>query len=144
MRFKSQQALLPTSTRRGNPSVISADCHILGNAMTEGALDIDGSIQGNVKAYSMTLRPNGRIEGDIIAEIVHIHGHVRGMIRAKQIHLFSTAHVEGILLHETLTIADGAYFDGKSSRTDKINLLESEKNEVQAGRQILQDMGFVS
>ena len=49
------------------PSVISADMHVLGNIISDGFIDIDGKIEGNVKCRSATVRPNGLVRGDIAA-----------------------------------------------------------------------------
>ncbi len=41
-------------------------------------------------------------------------------MKAKSVNLSSTCHVEGVIMHESLSIEDGAFVDGKFKRTDKI------------------------
>ena len=106
------------------PSIISSDMHILGNMMSEGAVDIDGHVEGNVKCSQATIRPNGRVQGDVMADSVQIYGEVRGLVKAKHVYLFASCRVEGTIMHETLSIEDGAFVDGKFKRTDKIFIEE--------------------
>ncbi len=68
----ARAAAVTNTARKAAPSVISSDMHVLGNLMSEGAIDIDGKIEGNVKSAMVTIRKNGRVQGDVIAEVVHI------------------------------------------------------------------------
>ncbi len=102
------------------PSIISADMNVLGNVVSEGFIDIDGSVEGNVRCESTTIREHGKIQGDVMADVVQIYGHVEGVVKAKEVHLYKTAHVKGVIMHETLSIEDGAVVDGKFKRTDKV------------------------
>ena len=112
----------PSSNRKESlPSLVTKDFHVLGNIITEGNIDFDGSLDGNVRANTITIRNNASIKGEIVANTVLVYGKVRGLIRAKNIQLFASCNVEGILMHETISIEDGAFVDGKFKRTDKIN-----------------------
>jgi cytoskeletal protein CcmA (bactofilin family) len=107
--------------RRIIPSLISADLHILGNIISDGLVDIDGSIEGNVKAGQVTIRVNGSVSGDVIAETVHVYGKVRGLIRAQTVYLYSSCHIEGVVMYKSMTMEDGAFVDGKCKRIqDKV------------------------
>jgi cytoskeletal protein CcmA (bactofilin family) len=108
------------SSKKTVPSVISADMHVLGNIISEGALDIDGKIEGNIKCHTATIRPNGRVLGDIEAQQIHVHGNIEGVIKSKAVALYASANVQGTIMHESLTIEQGAVVDGKFKRTDKI------------------------
>lgn len=106
------------------PSVISADMNVLGNIVSEGILDIDGRIEGNVRCHTVSVRPNGRVRGDVTADTVMIHGEVHGLVKARSVLLYATARVNGTIMHESLIIEDGAFVDGKFKRTDKVFLEE--------------------
>lgn len=71
-------------------------------------LKIDGLIDGDVAARSITVLEGARIEGDVGADSIIIHGVVRGVIRAAVIAVKKTACVEGELRYQTLTIDSGA------------------------------------
>jgi cytoskeletal protein CcmA (bactofilin family) len=112
-----------SSGRRGySPSVIAEGMHVLGNIISDGVLDIDGKIDGNVRGETVTVRPNGSIRGDITAETVHVHGQVDGLIKAKNVMLYAEARVTGTIMHESIKIEDGAFVDGKFKRTDRLVL----------------------
>lgn len=107
------------SSRRTPPTVIAGDVNILGNLFSDGVVDIDGRIEGNVRGTNVTIRANGRVMGDVYAESVQIYGEVKGIVKAKNVELYSGCRVEGIIMHESLQVEDGAYIDGKFKRMDK-------------------------
>lgn len=122
---------LPIRDRKTmEPSVVSANMNVLGNIISDGVLDIDGQIDGNVRAEVVTLRPNGRIRGDLMAAEVYVHGTVDGLIKAQAVNLFATAIVRGIVMHESLTVEDGAVVDGKLKRTEPVVSIEDHREEA--------------
>lgn len=118
------------------PSVISADMHVLGNIISDGFLDIDGKIEGNVKCRSATVRPNGLVRGDIQADIIHVYGRVEGQIKSRNVSLYASARVQGTIMHESLSIEDGAFVDGKFKRTDKVFIEDEAAHDDHAQLQI--------
>lgn len=102
------------------PSVIAADMCVLGNVISDGMLDIDGKIEGNVRCHTASIRENGLVKGDVVAEVVHVYGTIEGLVKAKSVMLYGSARVAGTVMHESLTIEDGAFIDGKLKRTDKV------------------------
>ena len=108
------------SLKKVPPTIISSDMSMLGNMVSEGAIDIDGAIDGNVKAQSVIIRKNGLVRGDVAAESVQVYGNVQGVIKAKTVQLFASAKVEGTIMHEKLTIEDGAFVDGQFKRVEGI------------------------
>ncbi len=119
----------PRDRKAMEPSVIAANMNVLGNIVSDGVLDIDGQIDGNVRAEVVTLRPNGRIRGDLLATEVYVHGTVDGLIKAQAVNLYATAIVRGIVMHETLAVEDGAQVDGKLKRTEPVGVIVSTPSE---------------
>lgn len=107
----------PSRSKTTAPSVIAEGMHVLGNIISDGMVDIDGQISGNVRAHTVSLRGNGKVRGDVMADILHVYGEVEGVIRAQTVILYATARVTGTIIHESLTIDDGAFVDGKFKRT---------------------------
>jgi len=101
------------------PSIIAADMNVLGNIVSDGPVDFAGSLNGNIRCQALTIRATGTITGEIQADSMFIYGRVKGMLRAREVHLFSTCHIEGIIMHEAISIEDGAFIDGSCKRTDK-------------------------
>lgn len=110
-----------TSTRvgeRGAPSVIGPDLVINGNLQSRGEVQIDGEVQGDLHAVHIVVGEKAKITGGIVADEVVVRGHVMGSIRGKKVMLQSSSHVEGDVFHQTLSIEQGAFFEGKSRRSD--------------------------
>jgi cytoskeletal protein CcmA (bactofilin family) len=127
---KNESAVLNNGPKKPVPSVISSELHILGNLISDGHIDIDGSVEGNVKTEQATIRSNGKVSGDVIAETIHVYGEVRGLIRAVNVHLYSSCRVEGIIMHQSLTVEDGAFIDAKFKRLQDKGLYAQEKPEA--------------
>ena len=56
--------------------------------------------------------------GGVAAEDVVVRGHLAGTITGVRITLQAQCHVEGDIVHQSLAIEQGAYFEGKSRRSD--------------------------
>jgi cytoskeletal protein CcmA (bactofilin family) len=116
----------PTNRKgSGIPSIISSDLRVLGNIVSQGVVDIDGIIEGNVKCHTATIRKNGHIKGDVIAESVQVYGTIQGLIKARSVHFFRGCRAEGVIMHESITIEDGAFVDGRFKRTENLDLEEN-------------------
>lgn len=109
---------LRTNAERSAPSVIGPDLIITGNLSSKGEMQIDGEVQGDIRATNLIIGERARITGTIVAEEAIIRGQVLGSIRSKRVMLQSSSHVEGDIYHQTLAIEQGAYFEGKSRRTE--------------------------
>jgi cytoskeletal protein CcmA (bactofilin family) len=113
------------------PTIIANDIHILGNIMSEGTVDMDGHVEGTITAPQITIRAGGTVKGDLAGEVIHVYGEVKGIVKAKNVVLFSSCRVEGVIIHESLTIEDGAFVDGKFKRSDKISTAANDDDEAQ-------------
>lgn len=129
MFLKTKKNPSSTGKRDSIPSVITRDIHILGNIVSDGVIDIDGTVDGNIRCVTLTVRQHANIKGEVTAENVLVYGKINGLIKAKHVHLYSSCHIEGIVMHESLTIEDGAFVDGKCKRTDKPLASEQTDNE---------------
>ncbi|MAR56303.1 MAG: hypothetical protein CMM93_03890 [Rickettsiales bacterium] len=130
------------SHKNAAPSVISEDMHVLGNIISDGFIDIDGHIDGNVKCGAAIIRENGSILGDLIADSLQIYGRVEGLVKGRSVNLHPTARVVGTIMYENLSIEDGAIVDGKFKRTNKLfnddtPLDENEENSSESPREDL-------
>ena len=100
------------------PSIIGEDLTVVGNISSKGEIQVDGQIQGDVHCGSLLLGDKSQITGGVVAEDVVVRGHVIGSIRGLRVTLQSQSHVEGDIFHQSLAIEQGAYFEGKSRRSD--------------------------
>jgi cytoskeletal protein CcmA (bactofilin family) len=106
------------TTERGTPSVIGPELQITGNLVSRGEVQIDGEINGDVHGSNVVVGERATVTGGIVADEVVVRGHVMGSVRGKRVLLQSTCRVEGDVYHLTLAIEQGAYFEGKSRRTE--------------------------
>jgi cytoskeletal protein CcmA (bactofilin family) len=99
------------------PSILSADLTITGSIVSEGEVQLDGVVEGDVRAGSLTIGEEATVKGEVVCENVVIRGRVEGSVRARQVQLAATARVEGDVIHASLAIESGAYFDGHCKRS---------------------------
>ena len=94
------------------PSLLSSDLTITGNLESEGDMQIDGTIDGDIKSFTLTVSESGVIRGTIDAEEVTIAGSVTGQIKARHVILVKGAKVIADLIQDRLSIEPGAFFEG--------------------------------
>jgi cytoskeletal protein CcmA (bactofilin family) len=111
-------AALPADVAaRGKPkaaSLLSESLTLEGNVVSEGEVQLDGVIRGDVRVAKLTVGETGHIEGQVYCETIEVRGRVIGTITSKQVRLYSTAYVDGDITHEQLAIESGAFFQGRS------------------------------
>jgi cytoskeletal protein CcmA (bactofilin family) len=100
------------------PSIIGEDLTISGNVNSKGEIQVDGDIQGDINCGSLLLGDKSHVNGNVVAEDVVVRGRVVGSIRGLRVTLQAQSHVEGDIFHQSLAIEQGAYFEGKSRRSD--------------------------
>lgn len=99
-------------------SIICADMKINGSVTSEGALQIDGIVDGDVSATDITIGASGQIIGEVKAEVVKVKGRIKGSIRARKVELETGAHVKGDIVHSSLQIQSNAVFEGQVKHAD--------------------------
>jgi cytoskeletal protein CcmA (bactofilin family) len=100
------------------PSIIGEDLTIRGNVTSKGEIQVDGEIEGDIRCGSLLLGDKSQVRGGVAAEDVVVRGHIVGSIRGLRITLQAQSHVEGDIFHQSLALEQGAYFEGKSRRSD--------------------------
>ncbi|KEO52005.1 bactofilin family protein [Thioclava pacifica] len=110
----------PGATPRAKPapSVLSSDLTITGNIKTTGDIQIEGVVEGDIRAHLLTVGESATIKGEITADDVVVNGRVVGRVRGLKVRLTSTARVEGDIIHKTIAIESGAHFEGSVQRQD--------------------------
>ena len=86
--------------------------------VSDGVVEVEGKIEGNLICAFATIREGGSVKGDVVAEAVYIDGEVRGLIKARHVRVSDTGNITGIIMYETLSIKDGAFIDGQCKNTD--------------------------
>ena len=71
-----------------------------------------------MSCVALVLGESAKLEGNVVADDVVIRGHLTGSVRALRVTLQSMAHVEGDIYHQSLAMEQGAFFEGRSHRSD--------------------------
>lgn len=100
----------------GVPSILGSDLEITGDLISDGDIQIDGSVVGNIKTRALTLGANAKVEGTIAAKEARVGGSFDGKLEAEEVTLLKDAKVKGDIAHQNLSIEPGASFEGQVQR----------------------------
>ncbi len=108
------------STPKAKPpaSTLSADLVVTGNMKTTGDIQVEGTVEGDIRAHLLTIGEGATIKGEVVADDVVVNGRIVGRVRGLKVRLTSTARVEGDIIHKTIAIESGAHFEGSVQRQD--------------------------
>jgi cytoskeletal protein CcmA (bactofilin family) len=82
----------------------------------KGTLTVNGSIEANLHCVELIIGEQAMIVGSIAANKVAVAGRINGSIVGDHVVLHSSAHVEGDISSRSLSIEQGASFDGRSRK----------------------------
>jgi cytoskeletal protein CcmA (bactofilin family) len=102
----------------GVPSILSAEVVVRGTIVSMGDVQVDGKIEGDIRACSLVVGEKAVVAGDVYAEEATIRGRVEGSISARKVQLATTCRVSGNILHESLSVEAGAFFEGNCRHSD--------------------------
>ena len=87
-----------TGPSESGKSVIGNDLKIIGQGLkiiSEGVLQIDGEIEGDVRAAEVIVGEQGKVTGMVAGQQVVVRGKVSGVICGKTVALQTSSIVEG-------------------------------------------------
>ena len=116
-RRSAPQPAMRASTGSG-VSIISSDLKVTGNLETAGDLQIEGIVEGDIRANVLIIGETADVTGEILADDVVVNGKVNGRIRGLKVRLAETAQVDGDILHSSIAIEAGARFQGSVNMSD--------------------------
>ena len=122
----------PKAAKDSVPSIISEGTHIVGDITTDGEVQIDGKVEGNIRCHSLIVADTGEVSGKVTCESITVHGTLTGTVHGKSVSLSSTARMVGDLTHETLTIEPGAHFKGQCIPVEAKDAKDMKKDSVVA------------
>lgn len=92
---------------------------ITGNIICEGSTQIFGRVTGDIQATQIVIGDGARVEGNLTALEVAIHGAFKGAVRGNNVRLKGMATVEGEIYSKSLTVEENVQFEGVSRKLDK-------------------------
>ncbi|MFL2770429.1 MAG: polymer-forming cytoskeletal protein [Rhodospirillaceae bacterium] len=113
---QEQVAITTEAPVKSVPSIISVVLSVEGNLSSNGEIQVDGTVLGDVSCKALIVGIKGSVCGEVTAQTVRIHGAINGQVKAKSVFLASTAQMSGDIEHESLAIEPGAYIEGHCKR----------------------------
>lgn len=102
----------------GPPSLISSGLTVTGNLDSDGEIQVDGTVIGDVKAERLTLGEGARILGEVVADEALIRGEVTGCLRVVTVAIERSAKIHGDVFHRTMSVEAGAFIQGLCQNTE--------------------------
>jgi len=96
------------------PSIISAALTVIGRLESAGDIQIDGKVEGDVRGQAVRIGSGAVIKGSVTGELVELSGTLEGKIEARAAVLTKTARMSGDIIHQTLQVDEGSFFNGSS------------------------------
>jgi cytoskeletal protein CcmA (bactofilin family) len=94
------------------PSILSKNIRITGNIETDGDIQLEGVVDGDIKTHLLTIGLEAVVNGSITGDTIRVDGTVSGQITGRSVQLGKTAKVNGDIIHESLSIEAGAFVHG--------------------------------
>jgi cytoskeletal protein CcmA (bactofilin family) len=116
--LRPSPAPAPAQKPKPAASVLSSDLTIQGNVLTSGDIQIEGIVEGDIRAHTLVVGESATVKGEVIAEEVVVHGRVVGRLRGLKVRLSTSARCEGDIVHKTIAIESGAHFEGSVQRQE--------------------------
>jgi len=70
------------------PSVLSSDLTITGNIKTAGDVQVEGTVEGDIRAHLLTVGETAVIKGEIVADDVVVNGRIVGRVRGLKVRAY--------------------------------------------------------
>lgn len=118
---KKNQKRRGASSHDSAVTIITPGCHFNGKLYCKGSSRIGGRIEGEVVSDGiLIIEEEAVVHAKIKAEEAIVQGRIKGKLEASfKVELDSTSHFEGDLVTPSLTIKEGAVFNGYATMSDK-------------------------
>ncbi len=101
-------------------SVVSAECYFQGTLSVQGSLRVDGTLEGTVdNAHHVIVGNDGKIVGDVTAEMVVCGGVIEGNVCADMLEVLGEASIVGDIRAKRMRVEEGGSIDGRCTIGEK-------------------------
>lgn len=95
-------------------SVVSAECYFQGTLSVQGSLRVEGTLEGNVdNARHVIVGPEGKIKGDVSAQMVVCGGAIDGNVCAEMLEVLGPASIKGDIRAKKMVVEEGGRIAGQ-------------------------------
>lgn len=112
------------------PSIISEDVRLTGSLVSQGEVQLDGRIDGDVRVNHLVIGNTGCVEGSVVAESVIVKGKIIGSLNASKVVIERSAQVHGDVYQDTLSIDAGAIIEGNLKQRHEAETVELVTNKA--------------
>src|SRR5438132_12096607 len=106
------------TTKAGTASCLGSGMSIVGKIECNGAAQVFGRIEGELRASDLLIGDGAQVEGSVIAQDVTVCGRVKGTIRAARVKLQHGGAVEADIFRRTWSLDENSLFEGSSRRVE--------------------------
>ena len=95
-------------------SIIGPGMKVTGDCDADGAIRVEGSVKGNIRAgKAVVVGKDGRVDGDIFTQDAVIAGIVTGTLRAEsRLEVQASSRIEGEVIAARMQLEEGAMLNG--------------------------------
>ncbi len=104
--------------QKSMPTIVSADTTVQGDMKSDGDIQIEGTVTGDITCERLTLGEGAEVNGRIECQEVHLYGAINGEIHGGTVVIAATARISGDVHHETISVETGARIDGRLVRRE--------------------------
>ncbi|MCI5157653.1 MAG: polymer-forming cytoskeletal protein [Candidatus Electrothrix sp. AUS1_2] len=118
-------------------SVLAKEMVITGEISFKGKARFDGTVQGDITGEYLILSDTAQVTGNITVTTLVCHGKVEGNVIAEVVTAHATSEIHGILKSQNLTVESGASLEGEihsSSRKQGANYSSPPKTAGEANK----------
>ncbi|MDR2526444.1 MAG: polymer-forming cytoskeletal protein [Rickettsiales bacterium] len=129
--FKEKITEIVNVNKNGTTSVLSVDLSISGDVKSDGILEVEGKIEGDVIGNNVTFRETSIVKGNVFAKTLNLKGKFDGVIKSERVNISGKANINGTIEYNILCVEDGAVIFADLKRTNDFkNLSKIEKEKV--------------
>lgn len=100
------------------PTIISSNTKIKGDIISDGILQIDGEVKGDVTCSELVIGVKGSVAGCVTVQDMQLYGTLRGKAIVDDLFVSKSAKLIGDATHKSIAIEPGAYIDGHCMRAN--------------------------
>jgi cytoskeletal protein CcmA (bactofilin family) len=122
------------TAKEKSASVLGPTLKFKGKLSAEEDLLIQGEIEGSIKHTSkLTIGKEGKIKADVTAEYIAVEGSVKGDLKSSQsVTIHESADIDGNIYSPTVSLLEGAKFNGTIDMTGKAQAQSASADKAQA------------
>ncbi|MDJ0685296.1 MAG: polymer-forming cytoskeletal protein [Alphaproteobacteria bacterium] len=117
MSLFTKKSAEPKPNQPARATYIAAGSIITGDLASDGELQMDGVLRGNVSCRRLVVGQNGELHGEVTADTLIVDGAIFGAVKAKTVLLGASARMIGDVDHEVLEVRPGAEIEGRYSQS---------------------------